>query len=93
MNGPKKGVVMTELAELPPRTLISEKALANIIGVCQRTVRSMVSRYELPPPVRFAGKATWQAGKVLDHFEARADRAAREAERAARTLRKLGALE
>jgi len=36
------------------------------------------------PPVRFAGRSMWQVGKVLAWFEARAERAARDTERAAR---------
>ena len=46
----------------------------------------MVGRYELPPPVPFRGRSFWEAGRVLAHFEARAERAAREAKRAAAKL-------
>jgi hypothetical protein len=75
-----KGVVLTKLAELPEKAFLDEAALSAVLGVCKRTVRRMVRRFELPPPVRFAGRATWQAGKILTHFEERAEAAAREAE-------------
>lgn len=80
---------ITALADLPSRTLLDESALAKAIGVTQRTVRRMVRRHELPPPVVFAGRSTWMVKRVLDHFEARAERAARAAEREARRLESL----
>lgn len=71
---------------MPEKALIDECALATALSVSKRTVRRMTSRHELPPPFRFAGKATWFAGKALAHIEARADRQARDAElTAART--------
>ena len=85
----ESGVIITRLAELPRGTLLDEKALAKVLSVTRRTIRRMVGRYELPPPVRFSGRSMWQAGRVLDWFEARADRLAREAERSARRLREL----
>ena len=75
------GVLITSLAELPERTLLDESALANALRVTKRTVRRMVSRFELPPPIPFAGRSTWQAGRVLAWFEARAERVARDARR------------
>ena len=83
------GVCITTLAELPPAALLDETALAAALGVTKRTIRRMVGRYELPPPVRFAGRSTWQAGAVLRWFEAAAERKAREAERAAAKFRNL----
>src|SRR5207249_10021577 len=80
------GNIITTLAELPDRTLLDETALAEALGVTKRTIRRMVGRFELPPPVRFAGRSTWQVGRVVVWFEARADRRAREAERQARKL-------
>lgn len=80
------GVVVTTLAELPDRALVDERALSAALCVSKRTVRRMVARHELPPPVRFAGRSTWQVGRVLAWFEARADRLARDAQRAARSL-------
>lgn len=88
-SGPLGGVVVTRLAEVPERTLLDERALAEALGVTKRTVRRMVARYELPPPVRFAGRSTWQAGRVLAWFEVRAERAARVAVRDATRLERL----
>lgn len=78
------GVVLVQLAHLPERALLDETAVADALGVSKRTIRRMAGRGELPPPVRLAGRSMWQAGRVLAWFEARADRAAREAGRATR---------
>ena len=87
--GPSIGVVITKLAELPEKTILDEAALAAALGVCKRTVRAMVGRYELPPPAPYAGRSCWMAGRILAHFEAQGERVAREAERAAEKFRKL----
>ena len=83
------GRVITGLTELHESTILDEAALADVLQCSKRTLRRMVGRYELPPPVRFGGRATWQAGRVLAHFEARAERAAKEAEMAAARFRNL----
>ena len=75
---------------MPEKAMLDEGALAAALGLSKRTVRRMVSRNELPPPFRLAGKSTWFSGKVLLHIEARADREARDAERAAKKLEALG---
>ncbi len=77
------------MAELPAKSLVDEAALAAGLGICKRTVRAMVVRGELPPPVRYGGRAMWMAGRVLAHFEIQAERAAQEAERAAERTRRL----
>lgn len=73
--------VLDALARLPDKALVTENGLADLLHMNKRTIRRMVSRHELPPPVRFAGHSTWLAGGVISHFQARAERAAREAER------------
>src|SRR5882724_1978838 len=78
------GVIIVGLARLPERALLDEQALASTLGVSKRTVRRMVGRYELPPPVQFAGRSMWQVLRIMSWFEDRADRLAREAQRVAR---------
>lgn len=77
------GILITELAILPEKTILDEARLGSILGVTTRTVRRMVARHELPPPIPFAGRSTWLAGRVLAHIEAKAEQAARTAERRA----------
>ena len=77
------GVLITTLAGLPERALLDENALAKSLKVTKRTVRRMVARFELPPPVSFAGRSMWQVGRVMCWFEKRADRLEREARKAA----------
>ena len=77
------GHVVSGLAQLHPETLVDETALAQVLQVSKRTIRRMVSRYELPPGVPFAGRSTWQVGRILAWFQRRADRLEREARRRA----------
>src|SRR4051812_9724729 len=78
--------IITRLAELPAKALLDEQAVADIFGVAKRTVRRMVARFELPPPVLLAGRSTWIAERIIAHVEARAERAARKAEQEARRI-------
>jgi predicted DNA-binding transcriptional regulator AlpA len=84
---PATGRLSTALAVLPEKALLDEAALATALDLSKRTIRRMVSRRELPPPFRFAGKSTWFAGKVLAHVERRADKLAAECARAAGNLK------
>ena len=83
------GLRITALAEMPEKSLLDEAALAKVLQVNKRTVRRMAGRFEIPPPIRLRGRSMWFAGKVLDYLEARAERLARDAERAAIKLSKL----
>jgi len=74
-----QGLCLTILAGLPDMAMLDDKALARALGVCQRTVRRMAARYELPPPVRQAGKSLWIAGKVRAWIMERAEQAERKA--------------
>ena len=81
------GLVLDTLARLPERALLTEAALAKALRVAPSTLRRMVNRWQLPPPVRLGGRRVWLAGRVLAHIEAAAERAARDAERVARKYR------
>jgi len=81
-SGEHAGLVLPALAEMHPNTILDSAALAVALKTTERTIRRMVKRYELPPPVRFRGKKTWFAGKVLAWHEGRAERVAATAKRA-----------
>jgi len=81
------GLCIDALATMPAATIIDEQRMAVLWGVTDRAVRRMVRRRELPPGIRLRGKTCWLAGKVLAHIEARADAAARAAEREAARIR------
>jgi predicted DNA-binding transcriptional regulator AlpA len=83
------GMLIHSLAALPGRSILDEAKLAHLLGVTTRTIRRMVGRFELPPPVSLGGKSVWMAGRVLDHIEAVADRRQQEADRQARKFRKV----
>lgn len=77
--------MVVELAAYPPGTLVTEAALARLFRRHPCSIRRAVRRGELPPPVRLFGTASWTAGGLIQHIEARLAAAARrvEAEQAA----------
>lgn len=81
--------VLTELAMLPENALLTEDALAKAFGVVARTIRRMVTRRELPPPIPVGGRSVWFAGRVLAWLAAEAERREREAERHAAKIRRM----
>jgi predicted DNA-binding transcriptional regulator AlpA len=81
--------IIVALADLGAGALISEEALAHLLGRHRASVKRAVRRGELPPPVRFLGRPTWTAGAILRHMEDRLEKAAREAEKAARRAESL----
>ena len=85
----KDGVILDDLARLPEKALLDEAQLAKALDVTPRTIRRMVSRFELPPPVSLGGRPVWFAGRVLAHIEAAAERAEREADRRAKKTSQL----
>ena len=88
-RGSAQGLLIDALAALPDKAILDETRLATVFGVTCRTVRRMVSRYELPPPVQLAGRSCWIVERILRHIEAAAERAEREAEREARRFRSM----
>jgi predicted DNA-binding transcriptional regulator AlpA len=81
------GRTLTGLADLPERALLDETALAAALACSKRTVRQMVARHELPPPIPLAGRSTWVAGRVLAWIEAAAEGAQQAAAAAAERFR------
>ena len=73
--------VCAGLGALPPGALVTEKALAVMLGKCVKSIKRAVARNELPSPVRIMGAPTWTAGAIVRHVEKRLDAAARKAER------------
>ena len=71
--------VISALAEFPKEALLNENAMSRAFDVCDRTIRRMVTRYELPPPIRIAGRSTWIAGRVLAWLEEMAEQAEKDA--------------
>ena len=83
------GLIIDALAKLPEKAMLDETALAEMFHVTPRTIRRMVQRFELPPPIRLAGRSIWLAGKVLAHIEAAAAHMAKDAEVRARKIREI----
>ena len=85
-QGQEQGVLIDALATLHEGTLLDQKRLAAILSVEPRTIRRMVTRFELPPPVSFAGRSVWLSDRILAHLDAAAERAEREAQRRERKI-------
>ncbi len=73
--------ICTSLGALSPDTLVTERALAAMLGRSVVSIKRAVTRGELPPPVRILGCPRWTAGSIVRHIEKRLDSAARKAER------------
>jgi len=80
-----KGVIR-ELGELGTGAIITEEALARMLGRCQVTLKRCVKRGELPPPVRLLGAPVWTAGAIVGHLSKRLEAAERDFQRDQRRL-------
>jgi len=87
-NRGRKGII-PDLAKFPRDTLIDENSMAKIFGVHSKTIQRMVTRHELPPPMRILGRHMWITGRVLDWFNNMAEKAEKDAKRLQEKLRKL----
>lgn len=83
---PKSAGIIIGLAELPRAAILDEAALAKVFGVVPRTIKRMVARYELPPPVLLASKRSWKAGAILDWIDDNIQRTEKDAKRQAQRL-------
>ena len=87
-QSPKRGLVIDSLARLPEMAILDESRLAETLQVTTRTVRRMVARFELPPPVSLAGRSVWMAGRVLRFIENAIERAEQEAAKQSQRIRR-----
>ena len=71
---PEERGLVVSLALLPEKSLLDEAHLAAALQVSPRTVRRMVGRSQLPPPVQLGGRSFWMVGKVLQHIESALER-------------------
>ena len=83
----KNSGIITGLAELPREAILDEAALARVFDVVPRTIKRMVVRYELPPPVLLASKRCWKVGAVLDWINTNIENKEKDAKRQILRLR------
>jgi predicted DNA-binding transcriptional regulator AlpA len=69
----KPAFLTTKLADLPAGSLLDERSLADVLSVSPRTLRRMVSRFELPPGVKLGARKLWTAGEVLGYLKRRGE--------------------
>ena len=80
---------MEQNNRLTPGTILDSKELAATLGVCQRTLKRMITRHELPPGVKLGRRFVWDGGRIKDWLDRRAEEAESEAERELSRIRKL----
>ena len=73
------GLLVYELARLPEKTIMDESRLASIFQITPRTLRRMVQRAELPPPISLGGRSVWLSDRVLSYLNTAAELAEKEA--------------
>lgn len=78
-----------QLGRLPSDSIISEKALADMLGKHPVSIKRAVRRGELPVPVRMFGEPVWTAQAIREHLSKRLEQARREAERTGRRISSL----
>lgn len=75
----EKGIIIDDLARLPDKTIMDESKLAGILKITPRTLRRMVRRAEMPPPISLGGRSIWLSDRVLSYLNAAAELAEKEA--------------
>ncbi len=62
---------LSDLANLPEKSLLDERTLAKAFGVSTRTIKRWVQHSDLPAPARMGAKNFWLAGRIRAHVEER----------------------
>lgn len=75
----EKGILVDELAKLHEKTILDEGRLASILKITPRTLRRMVQRAELPPPIFLGGRSVWLSDRILVYLNTAAELAEKEA--------------
>lgn len=86
---PNVSGVCTALAELPRDAHLDAEALGRIFGRCKKTIQLAWRRGDLPPPIKFMGRHVWIVGTILDHLQAKQEKALEEAQRRERSISQL----
>lgn len=71
----QNGILVDELAKLPERSILDEGRLAGILNISSRTLRRMVARGELPPPIPLGGRSVWLSDRLLSYLNSAAEKA------------------
>ena len=83
-----KSIYITKFGLLPKESFIDIRALCEILNLTDRTIRRMISRYEIPNGIMIGGRQMWHVGKLLGHLEARCDDKINEAQKNRNRLKK-----
>lgn len=80
--------IIIRLSVLSRDDLLDEIAMAKVFAVrCTRTIKRMVKRYEIPPPILLASKRYWRVGVVLDWINESIERVEKDARHQAQRYR------
>lgn len=81
VNKTGKSIYITKFGLLPKESFIDKRALCEILNLTDRTIRRMISRYEIPNGIIIGGRQMWHVGKLLGHLETRCDEKIDEAQK------------
>jgi len=79
VNETRKSIYITNFGLLPKESFIDIRALCEILNLTDRTIRRMISRYQIPSGIMIGGRQMWHVGKLLGHLEERCDEKINEA--------------
>jgi len=90
-SGPVRetGIFVYDLGAFDPDTLLDLGGLCGLFRCCSRSIRRMIMKGELPPPVRLGVRQVWQVGRITSWIAARAAVAEKSAARAQAKIAKL----
>jgi len=80
------GEIITAFGELPPKTLLTKKALAGILHVTEKSVERRVDKGELPCAMRMGRKDWWTVEAITEHTARRLCEALADRERLAKKI-------
>ena len=88
VNETGKSIYITKFGLLPKESFIDKRALSEILNITDRTIRRMVSRYEIPNGILTGGRQMWHVGKLLEYLEERCDEKIKESQKNRKRLEK-----
>ena len=56
------------LAALPAGAIVYRDELAAALGCCEKSIKRMEKRHQLPPPMTLGKRRAWLAGQIQNHM-------------------------
>ena len=78
--------VWREFNELGQNTIVTEGAVAAILGKHLMSIRRAIDKQQLPPPVKLMDQRVWRLGAILDFIDGRLAAEQKDAEKLRRKV-------